>query len=401
MTYSCTRLCRYHFIYNIASGHLTLNWLIHVVMDDPNKFSVIVQGIEATFTVVPVATNETEFQKTTIKQLKAKIVALRPELTVDSLRLLFAGKQLEEQNGAEQATLEFYKIRGKSTIHAVVRMPGGTTRDDIPRPPSPNDKEHSLSDLSIKFTTLKPDCIDPFPDPKAPPRVEMSCGHGVDPNSLTVYCRSLVDQNHFEMFCPAIVDTKTQKQCKKVWEYVEVRRVALLNDDECRWFESKIAERAAQQYCDMKECPGCRSFLERADLNNLRVRCLICSKKKASSYDFCWQCLHEWSGPTTSSVKCGRAECEHPDIPSVRDAPEMKLNGMSVPNRRACPTCSKIVEHNGTGCKMIICSRCQKEFCFLCLLLKEDCLKTAPGSYFMGCKKPIADRQTVIPPWRR
>ena len=257
---------------------------------------------------------------------------------------------------------------------------------------APNDKVHSLSDISLKFTTLKPDCIDPFPDPEAPPRVEMSCGHAVDPNSLTVYCRSLVDQNHFEMFCPAIVDATTNKQCKTVWEYVEVRQVALLNEDECRWFESKIAERAAQQYCDMKECPGCRSFVERDDLHNLRVRCTICSKKKGSNYDFCWQCLHEWSGPTASSVKCGRAECEHPDMPSIRDAPDMTLNGKSVPNRWACPTCGMIAEHNGKVCKMIMCTRCKKEFCFLCLLLKEDCLQT--GSYIHGCKKQVCRCKT-------
>ncbi|KAL5474884.1 hypothetical protein EMCRGX_G026908 [Ephydatia muelleri] len=239
----------------------------------------------------------------TIKELKTKIVALRPELTVDCLRLLFAGKQLEELDDNKQATLESYNILGKSTIHAVLRMRGGTTRDKIPRPASPNDKVHSLSDLSLKFTTLKPDCIDPFPDPEAPPRVEMSCGHAVDPKSLTVYCRSLVDQNHFEMFCPAIVDATTNKQLRSQ------------------------SEQRIMQYCDMKECPGCRSFAERDDLHNLRVRCTICSKKKGSNYDFCWQCLHEWSGPTTSSVKCGRAECEHPDMPSIRDAPDMTLNG--------------------------------------------------------------------------
>ena len=95
-----------------------------------------------------------------------------------------------------------------------------------------------------------------------------------------------------------------KNQYKKVWEYEEVRQVAHLNAAEQQYFESKMSEHAVLQYCDMKECLGCSSFVERQDMGNLRVHCVICTKKK-NNFDFCWNCNKEWSGPVTSSLKCG------------------------------------------------------------------------------------------------
>ena len=101
------------------------------------------------------------------------------------------------------------------------------------------------------------------------------------------------------------------------------------------FFESKMSEYAAQLYCDMKECPGCRSFVERRDLKNLRVHCRICTKKNGKEFDFCWHCEKEWSGPTTSAVKCGDSDCTHPSISSIRDAAVIRINEKEVPCRRA------------------------------------------------------------------
>ena len=86
-------------------------------------------------------------------------------------------------------------------------------------------------------------------------------------------------------------------------------------------------------------------------------------------------------------------------IPSIRDADMINLNGLDVPSRRACPTCGNVVEHNQEGCKFIVCPRCKKEFCFLCLLLKEKCLELLNKSWFKSCKNPVAPKQTVIPVW--
>ena len=203
-------------------------------------------------------------------------------------------------------------------------MDGPKFTERVPKPLFV-EKRHDLSDISLRFTT-DPDSITGMSDPEDLHRVVMTCGHAVDPNTLTAWCRSLLDQHEFEFYCPAIVDQTANKQCKKVWEYSEVRKIALLNEAEQQYFESKMSEYAAQQYYDMKECAGCRSFVERRDLTNLRVNCIICTKRKGRKYEFCWNCDEEWSGPTTSGVKCGNPNCQHPSISSVREAPLITLN---------------------------------------------------------------------------
>lgn len=117
----------------------------------------------------------------------------------------------------------------------------------------------------------------------------MACGHAVEPNTLTAYCHSLLDQHIFKFKCPALtgkIINEKQEACDKEWEYADIRLAALLNDAEMQFFESKMSEYAASQYCNMKECPGCQSFIERLDSPNLRANCPICTKKKGHNYDF-------------------------------------------------------------------------------------------------------------------
>lgn len=364
-------------------------------------FQLFVVGMEAGVCTVSVAETPEEFLKTTVAQLRTLLKARWPDIDSDEsgIRLLFAGKQLQNTlvNGKE-ATLEHYNIQNHSTLHAVFRLPGGSNFSVRIEPPPESEKVHDLSDFSLQFTTSDPDAIFGFSEPGDQPRVKMSCGHAVDANSLTVWCRSLLDKQEWEFYCPGIVDGDT-KQCKTKWEYAEVRKIALFNEAEQKYFESKMSEYAAQQYCDMKECPGCRSFVERRDLKNLRVHCLICTKKKGKDYDFCWNCEKEWSGPITSAVKCGNDTCEHPSLSGLRTAEKFTLNGKQVHCRRACPTCGNVVEHKQEGCKYMICPRCKNEFCFLCLDLKADCMNAAPLSWFKGCKKKVAPMQTEIPLW--
>ena len=84
-------------------------------------YQLSIQGISNEKMTVDLGEDEGVFKKMTIRQLKEKIIKENGlSLTVEQLRLLFAAKQLENEN-----TLEFYKIIHKSTIMSVVRVPGG------------------------------------------------------------------------------------------------------------------------------------------------------------------------------------------------------------------------------------------------------------------------------------
>ena len=254
-------------------------------------------------------------------------------------------------------------------------------------------------DFGIKFTDA-PDAI--LGENNGQLRALLSCGHAVDPNSLTAYCRSLIDQGHFKLVCPGLVDGN--KKCNKKLEYTEIRKLALLNDSEMDFFERKLSELAAAEFVDFKECPKCRSFVEREDLTNLRVYCNICKGIGKKTYEFCWQCEKEWTVPKIkASDTCGRDKCENQDLAALRQAIYINLNDVDnlqpVPSIRSCPTCGKLSEHDRTNCKTVICPRCKIEFCFACLKTKKVCLRTSTP--FTRCSKPIAAIQKNIPIWHR
>ncbi|KAJ1090403.1 hypothetical protein NDU88_003535 [Pleurodeles waltl] len=258
-------------------------------------------------------------------------------------------------------------------------------------------KSYDPADTTLKFVRRKDDITGDDDDVL---RVEMSCGHAVDPSSLTGWCRSLVDQGKIKFHCPADVDGK---KCGKEWPYVEIRGHALLTDEEQTIFEKKIAPIAAKQYCEYKECPGCKTYVERKDLENLRVFCVLCQAKKKQTCEFCWQCLKPWKGSGTSSVRCENEGCKDPRLQIIEDCGLKDLPGSEVkncPSIRACPTCGLIIEHKDK-CKYMMCKQCQVEFCFACLDNAANCKASKQGAWFKTCSKPLAPKQTSIPIWSR
>ncbi|XP_067257801.1 uncharacterized protein si:ch211-212k18.15 [Chanodichthys erythropterus] len=261
------------------------------------------------------------------------------------------------------------------------------------------EKRYDPNDTTLKFVTRQDD-ITGDDDPETR-RAEMSCGHAVTPQSLTGWCRSLLDQGQHKFMCPALKDDTLQR-CNAEWPYVEVRRLAVLTQEEQSHFEETMAVLAAAEYCEHKTCPGCQTFVERADITNLCAICTICTAEKGHTFQFCWQCMKEWKGPGPRSDRCENHGCTNPDIEKLTKCryitlPEVK--NVSCPSMRACPTCGNLVEHDTTGCKNIICNRCRVEFCFVCLKVTQECLQTS--SYFIGCSAGVAPRQTSIPTWNR
>ncbi|XP_075884461.1 E3 ubiquitin-protein ligase DDB_G0292642 isoform X2 [Nelusetta ayraudi] len=259
-----------------------------------------------------------------------------------------------------------------------------------------NEKRYDPRDTTLKFVK-RPDDLDPY---HLSLRAEMSCGHAVTPESLTAWCRSLLDQGQYRFLCPALKDGTVTK-CNAMWPYAEVRRLAVLTPQEMQHFEEKMAPLAAARYCEFKACPGCKTNVERKDLTNLNVHCPICTIDKEKTYQFCWQCLEPWKGRAPRSDRCDNEGCTNRDLELLKNcklvALPQVLGVTACPSIRACPTCGMKVEHDKTGCKNIICPRCNKEFCFVCLKLTPECLKTS--THYKLCS--MAPRQTSVPVWRR
>ncbi|XP_065258866.1 E3 ubiquitin-protein ligase DDB_G0292642-like [Emys orbicularis] len=229
-------------------------------------------------------------------------------------------------------------------------------------------------------------------------RVEMSCGHAADPGSLTGWCRSLLDQGHLKFHCPADVNGE---KCGKEWSYPEVRRNASITEAEQRNFEEKLAKFAAKYYHDYKECPNCHSYVERQDLKNLRVVCILCHSLKGQGFEFCWQCLKPWKGGGAPSERCENVGCKNQSLEVLANCKLKDLPGSEIkncPSIRACPTCGRLIEHM-EKCKYIVCPQCHVEFCFACLEIARNCQASKRGAYFQYCAKPLAPKQTQIPVW--
>ncbi|XP_030018263.1 probable E3 ubiquitin-protein ligase ARI5 [Sphaeramia orbicularis] len=264
------------------------------------------------------------------------------------------------------------------------------------------EKTYDRNDSTLVFVN-RPDDLDPFPPDEGDLclRAQMSCGHAVTPQSLTAWCRSLLDKGQYKFKCPALKDGTLQR-CDEVWAYSEVRRLAVLTNEEMQYFEENIARMAATEYCEYKTCPGCKSYIERDDLTNLCVECTIC-KSDQKACQFCWQCLKPWKGRAPRSDRCDNDGCTNHELQLLKNCKTTILNQVQgvgeVPSIRACPTCGQKVEHDKTGCKNILCPRCQVEFCFVCLKLTPKCLETS--SYYVPCSGGVAPRQTSIPVWRR
>ncbi|XP_015255886.1 PREDICTED: probable E3 ubiquitin-protein ligase ARI7 isoform X2 [Cyprinodon variegatus] len=250
--------------------------------------------------------------------------------------------------------------------------------------PAEDDKRYDPRDTTFSFVD-RPDDLDPLFDEDEDQglRAEMSCGHAVTPQSLTGWCRSLLDQGQYKFRCPAI-DEETQEKCGAQWSYREVRRLADLSVEEMNYFEENIARLAAAEYQEFRAC-------------------LVCAADKKKVFQFCWQCSKPWKGPAPRSDRCGNDGCINRDLELLRTCKTttlLEVQGVDAcPSIRACPTCGNRVEHDNTGCKNIICPRCQVEFCFVCLKLTPECLETS--THFMPCSDGVAPRQTSIPVWRR
>ncbi|XP_037540227.1 probable E3 ubiquitin-protein ligase ARI7 [Nematolebias whitei] len=262
------------------------------------------------------------------------------------------------------------------------------------------EKKYDPLDTTLKFVD-RGDDLDPVSSDFFSLRAEMSCGHAVTPESLTQWCRSQLNEGNYKFRCPALVDGITM--CNKLWSYKEVRRLADLDVEEMQYFEENMARLAVAEYCEVHSCPRCKTSVERKNLSNLCVQCVVCTADLKKSYQFCWQCDKPWKSPGAGSGRCGNDGCVNKDLQILWTCKTISLFDVvgvdSCPSVRACPVCGLKVEHNQKYCKNVVCPRCKEEFCFVCLKLKRICCQTS--SPFTICPDGVAPRQTSIPVWKK
>jgi len=308
-----------------------------------------------------------------------KMVNMKEGIPIPEIRLIYAGKQLEEQKDGKTNTLRDYGIKKESTLYLVMRLRGGM-------------EEKAYGPDDMVETTEEVDMIT-WEDSPDNPRAKMPCGHAITPESLTQYCRSILDANKFIFYCPYVGKTVTPHvYCRQEWPYVIVRRLALLSDVEIKYFEEKISENFLLKASGIQKCPKCESFCQRIDTKNKRVICTYCSKETKKRYEFCWSCLHDWNGPGID--KCGNEECTgiDPRLSTLKQCVKKTVVGVAkVPSIRACPKCGMLIEHT-SACKHMVCP-CGAQFCFICLKEKSGTTWSC-GTFNSVC--PIASIQTKI-----
>ncbi|XP_035692562.1 uncharacterized protein DDB_G0292642-like [Branchiostoma floridae] len=314
-------------------------------------------------------------QDATVDELIDKI-SEKNKIPPTTQRVIFAGKQLEYGQGKH---LTDYKIQNNSTLFVVLRLRGGSGTS-----PPPKQLDDDVE------TTEAPDMISWEDDPSIP-RAKMSCGHAITPGSLTTYGESLLSEGKYVFKCPYV--SPSGKRCRKEWHYSEVRRIAVLTEDEKKQFETQISDNYLLKGMGIQECPKCRSYCERSNKDK-RVVCPFCSASDGVEYHFCWHCLRKWVGG--GAEQCGNDDCsgEDPRLKILRDCEKKTIvKVVGCPSIRACLKCGMLIEHE-EACKHMTCTTYSQMFCFICLKPAQNGSYQC-GSYNSPCK--IADVQKTIP----
>ena len=90
---------------------------------------------------------------------------------------------------------------------------------------------------------------------------------------------------------------------------VQVKYVAVLDQDELSTIECQLNENYARRSIGVQQCPGCHTFCMRASKTHAVVRCQVCSKKEKKAFDFCWSCLQR----SSSHNRCWNTQCDGDD----------------------------------------------------------------------------------------
>ena len=297
-------------------------------------------------------------QNATIKEM-FEVTSEKLKIPVDQLRLVVTNQCIDQKT---QGTLEDYHINNNTTVHVVQRVIGGNEPDKakcfLTR------EEYPIGEL-----------------------IKMSCGHTFSSVALVDHLDNTVSKGT-KLKCPA---------CKKNWTQAEISSSGLTEAKIQKMLES-IATNLMFSLYNCKKCPQCETLTERINEDRLRTECLICSQ--VEKYEFCWSCMKKWKNVNNYKV-CGNEDCDPTNKDVIHQLETCNVKEMSgiqnVPAMRACPECGMGISHI-RGCKHMVCTVCNTEFCFACLSIKDKEKMIWPascGSWDAECE--VAPRQKKLP----
>ncbi|KAF4073296.1 hypothetical protein AMELA_G00257350 [Ameiurus melas] len=134
-------------------------------------------------------------------------------------------------------------------------------------------------------------------------------------------------------------------------------------------------------------CPKCSTLLKPAVVPAGRTTTLLhCAR--CSTTPLCERCLYPCSGSACTNQSCQVVSllltCDR-----VTDSAS-KVYG--CPLFRACPKCHNVMMHQ-SGCKYVMCGQCTNIYCFICLRIKQVCVKGENLYFSLTCSAPRAARQ--------
>lgn len=302
-------------------------------------------------------------QKQCIKKDKIRNITSKPALEIErlsthqreycemtGLKIIDVRKQLAKRFGVNFADIECVCLE-KGIIY-----PNERPVADILKP-----IQLTVGNPDRKIlTNLAATEPDMFTEDVSEPRLKMSCGHAITPDSLFGHMKkTLMSQDKQGVRC---------KNCRAEWSMQEIIKKADMTKDERIFFEYKVSlNMINQEDADSSECPFCGTYCQRQNQNELHIRCTTCTRRTKKVVEFCWNCKRSW----TTNHKCKlNTKHELEQIQRFLNEAPLKVmeysNNRNVPSTRLCPGCGYLIVHE-EDCQEMECKKCNLVFCFSCL----------------------------------
>eukprot|EP01083_Nonionella_stella_P069607 185657_1 len=266
--------------------------------------------------------------------------------------------------------LSYYNITNENNLITIIfKTKGGAM------PSSNEDRQIRFQKYGLQKSHL-PDCLIGYDDDDEIDRALLDCGkHAMAADTMFSYVTTTLASNarQKDIFCPI-------KGCGKKLSWRKCTQIADMNRNEyLKWTDILEKHRVA----DMKQCPHCQTYCKRDD----GVAIFRMSASHCNSSDWCWNCCQSWKGSGLSM--CGNQNCSiiKETNEKLQNCEVVKPQGYQyeLPRFRACPRCLTFIEYT-TACKHMICSGCDKQFCFVCLGLQGSDGQWGCGNSGTVCK---------------